>query len=77
MNKFENYATMGQLFDHLADESAVISYASRLWDFFRNLFLVSFSTLFDLFKINEEVQPYLDALTDTVAELNAFQGCET
>jgi len=42
-----------------------------------NLFFISFSTLFDLFKINEEVQPYIDALTNTVAGLNTFQGCET
>ena len=77
LNKFENYGTLGQLFDHLADESAVISYANRLWDFFRNLFLVSFSTLFDLFKINEEVQPYIEALTNAVTELTTIQGCET
>ena len=77
LNKFENYGTLGQLFDHLVDESAVISYANRLWGFFRNLFVVSFSTLFELFKINEEVQPYIDALTDSVTDWTTIQGCET
>jgi hypothetical protein len=49
----------------------------RLWDFFRGLFLVSFSTIFDLFKINEDFQHYLDALTESLTELTPFQGFET
>ena len=77
LNKIENYSTLGELFEQIADDSAVTSYAHRLWDFFRGLFLVSFSTIFDLFKINEDFQPYLDALTDSLAELTPFQGCET
>ena len=54
LNKFDNYATLGELFDEIADQSAVISYAHRLWDFFRGLFMVSFSTLFEIFNINED-----------------------
>jgi hypothetical protein len=77
LNKIENYSTLGELFEQIADDSAVTSYAHRLWDFFRGLFLVSFSTIFDLFKINEDFQPYLDSLTDSLAELTPFQGCET
>ena len=77
LNKIENYGTLGELFEQIADASAVTTYAHRLWDFFRGLFLVSFSTIFDLFKINEDFQPYLDALTDSLAELIPFQGCET
>jgi hypothetical protein len=77
LNKFENYSTLGELFDHVADETAVTTYAHRLWEFFRGLFLVSFSTIFDLFKINEDFQHYLDALTDTLSGFAPFQGCET
>jgi hypothetical protein len=77
LNKFENYSTLGELFEHIADESAVTTYAHRLWDFFRGLFLVSFATIFDLFKINEDFQDYLDALTDALKGFTPFQGCET
>jgi hypothetical protein len=77
LNKVENYGTLGELFEQIADDSAVITYAHRLWDFFRGLFLVSFSTIFDLFKINDDFQHYLDALTDSLTELAPFQGCET
>ena len=77
LNKVENYDTLGELFEQIADASAVTTYAHRLWDFFRGLFLVSFSTIFDLFKINEDFQHYLDAITDSLTELAPFQGCET
>lgn len=77
LNKVENYNTLGELFEQIADASAVTTYAHRLWDFFRGLFLVSFSTIFDLFKINEDFQCYLDALTENLSELTPFQGCET
>jgi len=77
LNKVENYATLGELFEQIADASAVTTYAHRLWDFFRGLFLVSFSTIFDLFKINEDFQHYLDALTESLTELAPFKGCET
>jgi IS4 transposase len=77
LNKVENYGTLGELFEQIADASAVTTYAHRLWDFFRGLFLVSFSTIFDLFKINEDFQHYLDALTESLTELAPFQGCET
>ena len=77
LNKSDNYATLGELFDQISDQAAVISYAHRLWDFFRGLFMVSFSTLFDIFKINDEFQPYFDALTNAISEFGPFQGCET
>ena len=77
LNQFETYATLGELFDHIADQSAVTTYAHRLWEFFRGLFLVSFSTIFDLFKINEDFHDYLDALTEVLTELRPFRGCET
>lgn len=77
LNKFDNYSTLGELFDHIADESAVITYAHRLWDFFRGLFLVSFSTIFDLFKINEDFHQYQEAVMEALKGLAPFQGCET
>ena len=77
LNQFENYTTLGELFDHIADQSAVTTYAHRLWEFFRGLFLVSYSTIFDLFKINEDFHDYLDALTQALTEFRPFRGCET
>jgi hypothetical protein len=77
LNKFENYATLGELFDHIADQTAVISYAHRLWDFFRGLFMVSFSTLFEILNTNKDFQPYFDTLTNAISDLSPFQGCET
>ena len=77
LNKVENHGTLGCLFEHIADTSAVTTYAHRLWDFFSGLFLVSFSTIFEIFKINEEFQSYSGALTDALSALTPFQGCET
>jgi len=77
LNKYEHFSTLGELFEHIADEKAVITYANRLWEFFRGLFLVSFSTIFDIFKINEDFQHYLDALTDALSDFTPFLGCET
>jgi len=77
LNKFENHSTLGELFDHITDETAVITYAHRLWDFLRGLFLVTFSTIFDIFKINEDFHPYLDELTYALKGVTPFQGCET
>jgi len=77
LNKVENYGTLGEFFEQITDASAVTTYAHRLWDFFPGLFLVSFSTIFDLFKINEGFHHYLDVLTDSLTELAPFKGCET
>jgi hypothetical protein len=77
LNKKENHSTLGELFEYISDESAVVSYSQRLWEFFCGLFLVSFSTIFDLFKINEDFQGYFDALTQTLSAFPHFEGCET
>jgi len=77
LNKYENHSTLGELFEYISDESAAISYSRRLWEFFRGLFLVSFSTIFGLFKINEDFQGYFDALTQTLSGFPPFEGCET
>ena len=77
LNEKENYSTLGDLFSHLVDDTAVITYANRLWDFFKGLFSVSFSKIFQLFKIEEDFHTYFDVLSQAVASIAPFQGCET
>jgi len=77
LNEKENHATLGRLFEHLSDEFMAVSYARRLWDFFSGLFMVSLSTIFELFKINEDFHEYFDVLTTAVQNSQLFQGCET
>jgi len=77
LNEQENHATPGELFEHLADDYAVITYSQRLQDFFRGLFLISFKTIFDLFEIEEDFQSYFDIPTDAVKGSAPIKGCET
>lgn len=77
LNETEKHATLGRLFEHLVDDSAVISYAHRLWDFFQGLFRVCFSKIFDLFKIDDDFHSYVDALTQVLTESTPIQRCET
>lgn len=77
LNENEGLATTGDLFQQLADESATITYAQRLWDFFRGLFSVTISKIFDLFKIEEDCSSYFDVLTQTICTSTPIQGCET
>lgn len=77
LNEKENYSTLGELFAHLVDDTALITYADRLWNFFRGLFAVSFSKIFDLFKIEEDFHTYLDALSASLTMFTPIQGCET
>lgn len=77
LNESENYGTLGELFEHLVDDSAVVSYAGRLWDFFRGLFYIGFSKIFNLFKIEEDFQSYFDCLEQTLNQFAPIQGCET
>lgn len=77
LNEKENCNTMGDLFQNLVDESAVITYSQRLWDFFRGLFSVTISKIFELFNIEEQCSSYFDALSQSLCTLTPFQGCET
>lgn len=77
LNENEGLATKGNLFQLLIDESAIITYAQRLWDFFRGLFNVTISRIFELFKIEEECSSYISALTETICASTPIQGCET
>ncbi len=38
LNEAERYATFGSLFENLVDDTAVSTYAQRLWDFFQGFF---------------------------------------
>lgn len=77
LNEKDNYSTIGDLFQDLADESATITYAQRLWDFFRGLFQVAISKIFDLFKIEEQCSSYINAFSQALCDSAPFQGCET
>ena len=77
LNGTENSRTPGGLFEHLVDETAQITYARKLWQFFRGLFKVSFSKIFELFKIEEEFQSYFLVLDQLVSESAPFRRCET
>ncbi len=77
LNEKENCNTLGDLFQNLADESAVITYGQRLWDFFRGFFSVAIAKLFDLFEIEEQCSSYIDALSQLLSASTPFQGCET
>ncbi len=77
LNEKENHSTMGELFASLVDESAIITYADRLWVFFTGLFYVSFSKIFDLFNIEEDFYDYFDTISGIQSMFTSIQGCET
>jgi hypothetical protein len=77
LNEKENYETIGELFQDIVDESGIITYGQRLWEFFRGLFNVACSQLFSLFKIEEQCSSYIDALTQALCASTPFQRCET
>ena len=77
LNEAENTGSKGVLFEHLVDETAHVTYVQRLWQFFRCLFAVSFSKIFELFKIEEEFQSYFYALEQAVIGYVPVLGCET
>lgn len=77
LNELEQMPTIGGLFQQLADESSVITYAQRLWGFFQGLFRISFLKIFELFKIEEDCSSYIDTLEQTLYASIPIQGCET
>jgi hypothetical protein len=77
LNETERKGSPGSLFEHLVDETAPITYAQRLWEFFRGLFKVCFSKIFELFKIEEEFQSYFSILDQLISESVPFKRCET
>jgi hypothetical protein len=77
LNETENTRSKGILFEHLADEAAQVTYVQRLWQFFRSLFSISFSKIFELFKIEEEFQSYFNVLEHSIHNCVPALGCET
>ena len=77
LNEKENGGTIGDLFQDIVDESAIITYGQRLWEFFRGLFNVAFAQIFCLFKIEEQFSSYIDVLTQALCASTPFQRCET
>jgi hypothetical protein len=77
LNEQEYKIGTGPLFEVLADETATVTYARRLWDFFRGLFEISFSKIFELFQIEDQFQSYLSVLNQALYESTPFLGCET
>jgi hypothetical protein len=77
LNEKENTGTIGDLFRDIVDESGIITYGQRLWEFFRGLFNVAFRQIFSLFKIEEHCSSYINALTQALCASTPFHGCET
>lgn len=77
LNEIENCQTLGGFFERLSNAMAVISYAERLYSFFMGLFRVGVSKIFELFDIDDDFQPFLNAISGQLANLSAFKGCET
>jgi len=77
LNEKEDGGTIGDLFRDIVDESAIITYGQRLWEFFRGLFKVAFSQIFSLFEIEEQCSSYINALTQALCTSTPFQRCET
>lgn len=77
LNEKEQYRGFGNLFEELADESATFTYAHRIWQFFKGLFEISFSKIFELFEIEDDFQSFFDILNQSISRFAPFQGCET
>ena len=77
LNEKEHHMGFGILFEELSDETATFTYAHRIWQFFKGLFEISFSKIFDLFEIEEDFQTFFDTLNQSVSRFAPIQGCET
>ena len=77
LNQKENRSALGILFEDLVDETASLTYAARLWQFFKGLFNISFSKIFDLFKIEEDFQTYYNVIEHALQQSTPILGCET
>ena len=77
LNEKEHYMGVGPLFEELADKTATFTYAQRIWQFFKGLFEISFSKIFELFEIEDDFQSFFDTLNQSVSCFAPIQGCET
>jgi DDE superfamily endonuclease len=77
LNEKEHHMGVGPLFEELADKTATFTYARRIWQFFKGLFEISFSKIFELFEIEDDFHSFIDTLTHSVSCFAPIQGCET
>lgn len=77
LNEKEHYMGVGPLFEELADKTATFTYAQRIWQFFKGLFQISFSKIFELFEIEDDFQSFIDTLNQSVCRFAPIKGCET
>ena len=77
LNEKEHHMGVGPLFQELADATATFTYAQRIWQFFKGLFEISFSKIFELFEIEDDFQTFFDILNQSVSRFAPVQGCET
>lgn len=77
LNEKENKIGLGPLFEDIADESATITYASRIWEFFRGLFKVSLSKIFALFDIEDDFHSFFNVFDNAVVDSIPHLGWET
>ena len=77
LNAKEHHMGVGPLFEELVDKTATFTYAQRIWQFFKGLFEISFSKIFELFEIEDDFQSFFDTLNHSVSRFAPIQGCET
>jgi len=77
LNEREKYPTRGGLFEHLAECSAMVTYAHRLWEFFKELFRHSLEYIFDLFKIEDDLSTFIDSIDQALCARLTIKGCAT
>jgi hypothetical protein len=77
LNEKENHVGFGPLFEDIVDESATITYAGRIWEFFRGLFEVSLSKIFTIFEIEDDFQSFFNIFDSAVADSIPHLGWET
>jgi len=77
LNEKEHHMGLGHLFEELADKTATFTYAQKIWLFFKGLFEISFSKIFELFEIEDDFQSFIDTLNQSVSRFAPIQGCET
>jgi hypothetical protein len=54
LNQIENYQTLGELFSGLVDDTIVVIYGYRFYEFFVGLFQLSFSKIFQMLNLTED-----------------------
>lgn len=77
LNNSEKMPTKGELFEHLADKAAEITYGQRLWVFFYYLFKTSIESLLKLLALKSDCSDYMNIIDNSLQTFTPFPGCET